>query len=569
MQARENIDGSPDHGPAEVPLSERLAYYRRVLRRRWRVIALVPAVAVAISLVVGLQAQKKYDATAKLVVNPSNQVNALLNPSSANPSADPERDLNTEVSRIKTFPLAEAVRRDLRLSETDKVLLGQVTTSIEGTTNVVDIKVRDTDPARAAALANAFATRYVVVREKDARRAFQQAATQARDQLESLSPVERSSPQGLQLASRLQELEVDSTLQTGNAEVIQRATTPTSAASPRVLFGVGLAALLGLVLGVVAATVLELLDRRVKDEEDVSLITGMPSLASIPRPPRRTRRGSSKHRNRLPIAHSRRARRNRPLELGPAQTEGYRSLATSLRFFKLGDKVKTLMIASPSPLAGKTTVTLSLAATLAELGQRVIAVECDLRRPSFADYLELSRASGLSSILAGMSSLSQEIADLDVTGWQAAPAIGQGEYVQFSVLPGGPAPPNPHALLSSPEMAELLLELRRSSADVVLIDTPPLGLLTDAVPLIPQVDGVALVVRLQHTTRDELKKACGMLAELDAPTLGKVLTGGPALSLSGYYGGVSPAPAPTGLGDESHNGRAGSQRSEGAPTSPA
>ena len=86
MQARENIDGSPDHGPAEVPLSERLSYYRRVLRRRWRVIALVPAVAVAISLALGLQAQKKYDATAKLVVNPSNQVNALLNPSSANPS---------------------------------------------------------------------------------------------------------------------------------------------------------------------------------------------------------------------------------------------------------------------------------------------------------------------------------------------------------------------------------------------------------------------------------------------------------------------------------------------------
>src|SRR4051812_19039822 len=123
MQPRENIDGSADQGPAEVALSERLAYYLRVLRRRWRVIALVPGVAVLISVVLGLQAQKKYDATAKLVVNPSNQVNALLNPSSATPSADPERDLNTEVSRIKTFPLAEAVRRQLRLRETDKALL--------------------------------------------------------------------------------------------------------------------------------------------------------------------------------------------------------------------------------------------------------------------------------------------------------------------------------------------------------------------------------------------------------------------------------------------------------------
>jgi succinoglycan biosynthesis transport protein ExoP len=566
MQARENIDGSPAHGPAEVPLSERLAYYRRVLRRRWRVIALVPAVAVAISLVLGLQAQKEYDATAKLVVNPSNQVNALLNPSSANPSADPERDLNTEVSRIKTFPLAEAVRRDLRLRETDKALLAQVTTSIEGTTNVVDIKVRDTDPARAAALANAFATRYVVVREKDARRAFQQAATQARDQLESLPPAERSSPQGLQLASRLHELEVDSTLQTGNAEVIQRATTPTSAASPRVLFGAGLAALLGLVLGVVAAAVLELLDRRVKDEEDVDLITGLPTLASIPQPPRRKRGRALEHnRKRLRI---RRSPRGRPLALGPPQIEAYRSLATNLRFFKLGDKVKTVMIASPSPLAGKTTVTLSLAAALAEFGQRVIAVECDLRRPRFASYLDLSQASGLSSILADMSTMSQEVADIGVSRWRTGPATVRDEYVQFSVLPGGPAPPNPNALLSSPEMHDLLLELR-SSADVVLIDTPPLGLLTDAVPLVPWVDGIALVVRIRHTTRDELKKARSMLAELDAPVLGTVLTGGAAPSLSGYYGDVSSPSVSGSIVGDSHNGGPGDRRPEGAPISEA
>ena len=567
MQAREDIDRSPDQGPFEVPLSERLAYYLRVLRRRLPVIALIPGIAVLGSLVLGLSAQKKYDATAKIVVNPSNQVNALLNPSAAGQSADPERDLNTEVARIKTIPIAHAVLRQLKLRGDIKTLLGQVTTSIEGTTNVVRIKVRDTDPSQAAALANAFATQYVVARERGARRAFQRAAAQARDQLASLSPTERASPEGVELAGRLRELEVASTLQTGNAELIQRAAPPSSAASPRLPLNVGLALALGLVLGVAVAALLELLDRRVKDEQDVSLITGLPVLASIPRPPRpRRHRRDDDSRLRLPARRSAAARR-RPLTLGPAQTEGYRSLATNLRFFKLGEKVQALMIVSPSQLAGKTTVTLSLAGALAEFGMRVMAVECDLRRPRFADYLGISRVHGLSSVLAGMSTLPQEIADVNGSPWRAGSAMSPGEHTGFSVLPAGPAPPNPHALLSSSEMRELLLELR-SNTDLVLIDTPPLSLLTDAVPLVPWVDGVALVVRLQHTTRDELKKTLGILAELDAPVLGTVLTGGPPPPLKSYYGGERSVSVSGTLEAESQNGRSVAERSEGAPISP-
>jgi succinoglycan biosynthesis transport protein ExoP len=536
------MEGSPDQGqgPAAVMVSERLAYYLKVLRRRWRVVALVPGVAVVISLAVGLQSQKKYDATAKVVVNPRNQVTALLNPGAAAPSADPERDLNTEVSRIKTVPLAEAVRRQLRLRGDATALLERVSTSLEGTTNIVDIKVRDADPARAAALANAFASRYVAVRESDVRSAFQQAATRAREQLQSLSPAQRQLDQGRQLRSRLQELEVGGALQAGNAQVIQPATAPTTPAGPRVLFDSILAGFLGLVLGMVAAGVLELLDRHVKDEDDVRLITSLPSLATIP-PPRR-------------------AMRNRHLELGREQTESYRSLAANLRFFKLGREVKTLIITSPSPRDGKTSVTLFLAGALAELGQRVIAVECDLRRPRFAEYLDLPQSAGLSASLAGMVSWSEEVDEIDVSDWRAGPPRARGETTRFSVLPGGAPPPNPHALLSSSEMQELLVELHRS-ADVVLLDAPPLGTVADAVPLLPWVDGVALVVRLQHTTRDDLRKACNLLAELDAPVVGTVLTGGARPPVDSYYGAESSAPA-AGFQDESQNGRAGSQRSE-------
>ena len=118
-------------------------------------------------------------------------------------------------------------------------------------------------------------------------------------------------------------------------------------------------------------------------------------------------------------------------------------------------------------------------------------------------------------------------------------------------------------------MYELLVELCISN-DVVLLDAPPLGMLTDAVPLLPWVDCVALVVRLQHTTRDALKKSCNMLAELDgAPVLGTVLTGVPRSPLSGYYEAKGPSPPATSLQNKSQDGRVGGRRAEGAPTSQA
>jgi capsular exopolysaccharide synthesis family protein len=543
------MDGPQEQGPAGVVLSERLAYYLKVLRRRWHVVALVPGVAVVVSLAAGLEAQKKYDGTAKLVVNPSNQITALLNPSAAQTSADPERDLNTEVSRIKTVPIAAAVKRQLQLSESNADLLEQVKTSVDGTTNIVKVKVRDSDPRRAAVLANAFADQYVAARESDARSAFREAARQARNQLQSLSPAELASPQGVQLTARLHELQVDSTLQTGNAQVIQPAATPTSAASPRVLLDTVLAGFLGLVLGLIAAAALELLDRRVKDEEDVRLVTRLPTLANIP--------------------SARNGVRSQPLELTWEQNEGYRSLATNLRFFRLGGDIKTLMITSPGPLDGKTSVTLSLAAALAEFGQNVIAVECDLRRPRFADYLELPQTSrGLGSALAGMEPWSREVVQVAVDPLRDGKSAAQDESLNFSVLPGGQPPPNPQALLSSSEMSEIMLELR-SSRDVVLIDTPPVGTLTDAVSLVPRVDGVVLVVRLHHTMRDVLKKACDVLAELDAPVLGTVLAGSGRFSVSDYYGEPSPLLEETELRGESRNGRAGGQVPKGARTSRA
>jgi Mrp family chromosome partitioning ATPase len=171
-------------------------------------------------------------------------------------------------------------------------------------------------------------------------------------------------------------------------------------------------------------------------------------------------------------------------------------------------------------------------------------------------------------VLAGMAPWSQQIVHIDASRLQADASPEHGESAHFSVLPGGRTPPNPQALLSSAEMSELVLDLR-GSRDVVLVDTPPLGSLTDAVPLVPRVDGVVLVVRLEHTTRDSLKKACEALRELDARVLGTVLIGGPRSSVSGYYSAESASAGATRFRDESRNGREGSRLPRRAPTSRA
>ena len=528
------MDGSPDQGPAGVTLSERLAYYAKVVRRRWLVIALVPVVAVLASLLVSLRAQKQYDATAKVVVNPNNQVTEVINPGASQQSSDPERDLNTEVSRITTTPIADTVLQRLHLREDHDALLSKMTTSLEGTTNIVDITARDPSPVQAAQIANAFAAAYVSARKSDARSAFRDAARQASNQLAQLSPTDQAGPQGLDLKARLRQLEVEGALQTGNAQVVQSATTPTSAATPRVGFAAVLALFLGLILGALAAAALELLDRRIKDEDEIKTITRAPTLATIP--------------------HAKGTVRGRPLPLGYEQMEGYRSLATNLRFFKLGDDVKTVMITSPGPLDGKTNVTLSLAAALAEFGQKVIAVECDLRRPRFADYLQLPQSPGLSAVLAGMATWSQQVVHVDVSRLRLDGAPVRGESPHFSVLTGGQTPPNPQALLSSSEMGELMTDLR-GSRDVVFFDTPPLGSLTDAVPLASRVDGVLLVAHLQHTTRDGLRKTCETLSGLNANVLGTVLVGGGRLAVAGYYGERDPRSAPITRQRDSRNGQ--------------
>src|SRR4051812_7821965 len=337
----------------------------RAVRLRWRLILLLALVACGAALAVSFSSQKQYDATVDLLLREQEPANALLDPGATASSSDSERELNTNAELIKVGSAAQTVRDRLGLDRSVDDLLKQVATQTSTGSNVVSVRVRDPDPRLAARIANELAADYVEFRLNSARRRYTEAADLARRQLADLSAGARNSAQGRELQSRQRELEIAAALQTGGAEVVRPASVPTSASRPRPLLSGILGLMLGLLFGVCVALGLELADRRFKDEAAVEDFFGLPILAAIPRP----------------------ARRSGALGDDPAQQEAYGLLAANIRLSAshaglepgVRGPSNVLMVTSPSPADGKTSVSFGVARAYARLGMRVILIEADLR----------------------------------------------------------------------------------------------------------------------------------------------------------------------------------------------
>lgn len=495
-----------------------LVGYLRAIRRRWWLVALITILTTAVALAVSLSGQKQYEATAEVLVGGEEPVNSLVTPDANFTPADPERELNTEVQLITKADTAYAATRLLRIDRSVGELLEQIETEISNNSDIVDVTARDTEPLLAARIANAFAQAYVASRAESAQERFVKAAQQAEVQLQGLSEEERSSPQGLALQDRQRDLEVAAALQTTGAEIVRRASVPESPASPRPLLSGALGLFLGLVLGVGAALALELFDRRLKSEEAVEDFFGLPILASIPRP---SRRGAEDH----------------------AEREAYGLLAANLDFTTLTRDSNVVMVTSASPGEGKTTVTLELGRALARLDLTVIAIEADLRRPTFSTRAQVDGSRGLGGVFMG-AGLDRELVWLDADTFE--PVSGEArEGSTFAVLPAGDLPADPQRTLARPTM-RAVIQGCRSLADVILIDTPPIGTVNDPATLARHVDSIAVVVRLGQTTKDAARRALRVLRNADVDLPGIVLTGAGTSQSYDYYGPTQPAePAPS------------------------
>jgi non-specific protein-tyrosine kinase len=200
--------------------------------------------------------------------------------------------------------------------------------------------------------------------------------------------------------------------------------------------------------------------------------------------------------------------------------EAYRTLRTNIQFSSLDKPIQTLLATSTAPDEGKSTTLANLAVTMAQAEQRVILVDCDLRRPSLHGLFGVSNEQGLTSVILEQDERSLPLQEVGVPG--------------LSLLASGPLPPRPADLLGSRRMEALIARLR-GEADVVLFDTPPVIAVTDAAVLATRMDGVLLVLQAGKTRRDRAREARRLLEKVKANIIGVVLNNAKLEAGYGYY----------------------------------
>ena len=211
-------------------------------------------------------------------------------------------------------------------------------------------------------------------------------------------------------------------------------------------------------------------------------------------------------------------------------------LRAQLRYFNVDQPIKRVLVTSAEQREGKSFIALNLArAAVSTGGKRTLLIEADLRQPSLGAALGLSATAGLAELLTQSADLLLGLREL-VVPLDAADAEFS-RTVRCDVLLGGAVPPNPVQLLASKGMAELL-EVAGSVYELVVIDAPPLGIISDAISLVHQVDGVVVVTRLGYSSRDDARRLVTQLRELNAHVLGLAINGSRApatYSGSAYY----------------------------------
>ncbi len=334
------------------------------------------------------------------------------------------------------------------------------------------------------------------------------------------------------LQSRLKEAEIAQAVEDPTVRIIDEAILPLVPIKPNVQINLVIAVLLGLVGGIASAFLRDKMDQTVHTREHLQRITGLPVLGLIPRIRAPGENGYRRLANAYGLLATRSDSTSSSRHLANAPTNGvarfgsrmiaisdplnpvseaYRGMRTNITFAQPDRVIKTLAFTSPMPGDGKSTTTANLATTLAQQGLRVLLIDADLRRGTLNTVLGLPRDPGLSNLIVGTESL-------DATVHQ----IAISETVTLDFISTGPFPPNPAELLGSQRMRDLLVRLEQVY-DMIIFDTPPVNLVTDAAILGTLVDGVLLVSRASATHQGAVGFAVEQLRNVRARVLGTIL----------------------------------------------
>lgn len=534
--------------------------YLSVLRRRWPIIVLVTVLVVAGAVGLSTTREPQYRATADLLILQRSTESLFGAGEDLRSAQDAQRRLNNEVQVLESGQTKAVVgdRYDGPLDPND------VAATIDsGASDVVEVSVTSSLPDEAANLVNTYVETFIELRRQQridellaagaavqaqvveiearidevrvplgvaeialAQKPDDEVLRSDRDNVAAQVAVEQA-PLENQRAfyqKQLEDLQLTAgVLRSGGAEVLTKAETPMVPVSPNPLRDGAVALVLGAALGIACAFLLDTLDERIRSSADLERLTlGRPILAVVPEVDGRKPADYVVTRSdgRTPAA------------------EAYRSLRTAVKFAALDHELKVLQVTSSATGEGKTTTVANLGVALAQDGDRVAIVCCDLRRPTLHHRFGQSLTPGFTDVLVGDAELADALRRYD-----------QGIYV----LPAGSPPPNPSELLSTLR-AETMITALAERFDIVLLDTPPVLPVTDALVVTRLADATVVVVDSRTTKCNPLRHTLQLLDQVGAPVLGFVLN---AVSGGGGQYGYSYEPV-----EEKPSRRLGRRREE-------
>lgn len=496
--------------------------YLVVLERRKWTLLLTIVVVVGIAVARAATATPVYKSSATLLLQ-SRSSDAIFGGSAPFIST---RALQTEIQVIHSQAVDRLVKDRVGPTRVPRARASAV-----GETDVIAITATSPDPKLAARSANAYAAAYIEFRRGQAvdelEEASKQIASKVRDldaQLaatKDLSARETLIRQQAVFKEQIDKLDVSSRLRQGGAQLVTPAGVPLTPFSPTPRRDAVLALIMGAALGAGLAFLREYLDDTVKDHDELERsLRGAPTLGLIPSV------GSWRDEKSTVVVSL--------TDPGSVEAEAYRALRTSITFAGLERSVKTILFTSGNPSEGKSTTVANLGVALARAGKRVVIIDADLRRPRVNSFFGLPSDVGLTSVLVGD-------ARLDAAVHRVPGARG------LWLLPSGPLLPNPSELLAGTRAAQLIAALA-DSHDFVLVDSPPMLPVSDAIALSARVDAIVLVALARKSTKRELKRCAALLAQVGAPLIGSILNrvrGGGGYGQYGYghYGGSAYAAA--------------------------
>lgn len=551
--------------------------YLDILKRhRWFIVQAVVVVALAAGLTSSLRTPK-YGATSLVLLVADDNASG----SSGRPVSEQNRHAAAQIAVVRSEEVAREAAKLVRGMTAEQIQARRSVSQRAGS-DVLEISGTDIDPVRAREVANAVARGYIENRRRNAVAGLQRAIDEMQTRLVQLQgriaeldarvgptdaegtslprpgaalepPLDPTGPdaavdtggqpatpealkaaryasavQYQTLFARQQDLIVQKNLARGDAELISEARTPTEPLSPRPKRDAALGGLVGLLLGAGISFLREQLDTRIRDREGVKQAVPLQLLAQLPHDPEMALD---------PDAVAVLARPHSPM------AESVRALRTSLLCLGVTRATKVIVVTSAEAGEGKSLVAANLAAAYAETEARTYLVCGDLRRSRLATVFPGPPSPGLSGLLrsaavptspqrAGAAEAGHS-APIASAGLAVSAALLGTQAPNLHFLPPGSSPPNPAELLGSSRMRILLQDLS-ATADVVVIDTPPVLPVTDAAVLAAQADAVILVAAVGETHRDSLQQATAILEATGKPLLGVVLNKAHVL-LTPYY----------------------------------